>query len=152
MRSRLRQNIFSLFTLKGAEYVISFITLPYLLRVLGPEKYGAMAFAQVLVNYGVLLVDYGFNLTAPRDIARAEGQDLPRQFSAIMGAKLVLLLPILLLGGALLTVFSEQVDVLLVLCFLPMLLGNVLFPIWYFQGIQQMKFITVFNLVARSIL
>ena len=151
MKKCLRQNIFSLFTLKGAEYVISFITLPYLLRVLGPEKYGAMAFAQVLVNYGVLLVDYGFNLTAPRDIARAEALELPRQFSAIMGAKLVLLLPILLLGGALLAVFSERVDVLLVLCFLPMLLGNVLFPIWYFQGIQQMKFITIFNLVARSV-
>ncbi len=151
MKNRLRQNIFSLFTLKGAEYVISFITLPYLLRALGPEKYGAMAFAQVLVNYGVLLVDYGFNLTAPRDIAKAEDEELPRQFSAIMGAKLVLLLPIILIGGALLAAFSDEVDVLLVLCFLPMLLGNVLFPIWYFQGIQQMKFITIFNLVARSV-
>ncbi len=151
MQNHLRENIFSLFTLKGAEYVISFITLPYLLRVLGPEKYGAMAFAQVLVNYGVLLVDYGFNLTAPRDIAKAEPQEIPRHFSAIMGAKLVLLLPILLIGMVLLKVFSTQLDALLVLCFLPMLIGSVLFPIWYFQGIQQMKYITILNLVARII-
>ena len=80
LKNKLAGNIISLFTLKGAEYIISFITLPYLLRVLGPEKYGAIAFVQVIINYGVLLVDYGFNLTAPRDIARVEASDRPRHF------------------------------------------------------------------------
>ena len=151
MKNRLKENIFSLFSLKGAEYVISFITLPYLLRILGPEKYGAMTFAQVLVNYGILIVGYGFSLTAPRDIATSDKKDVPRHFSAIIWAKLVLLLPILLLGALLLALFSTKLDVLLVLCFLPMLLGSVMFPIWYFQGIQQMKFITILNLVARTV-
>lgn len=149
--NKLAGNIISLFTLKGAEYIISFITLPYLLRVLGPEKYGAIAFVQVIINYGVLLVDYGFNLTAPRDIARVEASDRPRHFSAIMGAKIAILTIILLIGIVIFSTIQTTLDIYLLVCMLPMLIGNVMFPIWYFQGIQQMKFITVFNIMARIV-
>ena len=141
----------SLFTLKGAEYIISFITLPYLLRVLGPEKFGAIAFAQTIITYGNLLVDYGFNLTAPRDIAKCDKEDIPKNFAAFYGAKFVLLIPILLLGTLLMAVFRDYLDIILMLCVLPSLIGNVIFPVWYFQGIQEMRFITVFNLIARTI-
>lgn len=151
LKSKLLNNIISLFTLKGVEYIISFITLPYLLRVLGPEKYGAINFAQAMINYGILLVNYGFSLTAPRDIAKAGKDSLPRHFSAIMGAKLVLLLPVIFVGTLLVMLFRDSIDAYLLACMLPMLLGNVIFPVWYFQGIQQMKFITVFNLIARIV-
>ena len=151
LKNKLAGNIISLFTLKGAEYIISFITLPYLLRVLGPEKYGAIAFVQVIINYGVLLVDYGFNLTAPRDIARVKASDRPRNFSAIMGAKVAILTIILLIGIVIFSTIQTTLDIYLLVCMLPMLIGNVMFPIWYFQGIQQMKFITVFNIMARIV-
>lgn len=140
----------SLFTLKGAEYIISFITLPYLLRVLGPEKFGAIAFAQTIINYGNLFVDYGFNLTAPRDIAKCEKSDIPKNFAAFYGAKIVLLVPILVIGASLIFLFRDSLDLVLMLCVLPALIGNVIFPIWYFQGIQEMRFITIFNLIART--
>ena len=151
MNKKLIENMASLFTLKGAEYIISFITLPYLLRVLGPEKFGAIAFAQAIITYGNLLVDYGFNLTAPRDIARCDKKDIPKEFAAFYGAKLVLLLPILLFGTLLIALFREYLDILLMLCVLPSLIGNVIFPVWYFQGIQEMRFITIFNLIARTV-
>lgn len=151
LKNKLAGNIISLFTLKGAEYIISFITLPYLLRVLGPEKYGAIAFVQVIINYGVLLVDYGFNLTAPRDIARVEASDRPRHFSAVMGAKIAILSIMLLIGIVIFSAIQTTIDMYLLVCMLPMLIGNVIFPIWYFQGIQQMKFITVFNIMARIV-
>lgn len=140
----------SLFTLKGAEYIISFITLPYLLRVLGPEKFGAIAFAQTIINYGNLFVDYGFSLTAPRDIAKCEKSDIPKNFAAFYGAKIVLLVPILVIGASLIFLFRNSLDLVLMLCVLPALIGNVVFPIWYFQGIQEMRFITIFNLIART--
>lgn len=151
MNKKLLENMASLFTLKGAEYIISFITLPYLLRVLGPEKFGAIAFAQTIITYGNLLVDYGFNLTAPRDIAKCNKEDIPKNFVAFYGAKFVLLVPILLIGTLLMAIFRNYLDIILMLCVLPSLIGNVIFPVWYFQGIQEMRFITVFNLIARTI-
>ena len=148
MKKKLIENIISLFTLKGAEYIVQFITLPYLLRVLGPEKYGAIAFAQTFINYGMLVVDYGFNLTAPRDVAKSNENEIGQQFSAIYFAKIILLIVVLIIGS-ILFIFVNFDDWLLLLCLLPSLFGNVIFPVWFFQGIQQMRFITIFNLIAR---
>ncbi len=39
------------------------------MRVLGPEKFGLIAFAQAFVQYLMLLSDYGFNLTTTRKVA-----------------------------------------------------------------------------------
>lgn len=149
MKKKLIENIVSLFTLKGAEYIVQFITLPYLLRVLGPGLYGSIAFAQTIINYAMLVVDYGFNMTAPRDIAKANEDELGRHFVAIYCAKIILLVGSLIIGSV--AVLFFHIENLLLLCLLPSLFGNVLFPIWFFQGIQQMRFITIFNLIARSL-
>ena len=148
MKKKLIENVISLFTLKGAEYIVQFITLPYLLRVLGPDMYGAITFAQTIINYGVLIVDYGFNLTAPRDIAKSNERG--KQFSAIYFAKIILLIGVLFIGTILVFVIGTE-NVILLLCVLPILLGNVFFPVWFFQGIQKMRFITIFNLISRLV-
>ena len=70
--SVLRKNILSLFVLQGANYILPLVTIPYLVRVLGPANFGRIAFAQAFIQYFVMLTDYGFNLSATRDIARAE--------------------------------------------------------------------------------
>ena len=149
MQKKLVENIFSLFTLKGTEYAVQFVTLPYLLRVLGPDMYGAIAFAQTIINYGTLIVDYGFNLTAPRDVAKSDEKG--KQFSAIYFAKVILLIGVLLVG-TIVVFISGMENILLLLCVLPTLLGNVFFPVWFFQGIQQMRFITIFQFTPIKIL
>ncbi len=149
--NKLKENIISLFTLKGAEYIIQFITLPYLLRVLGPDGYGAIVFAQALINYGGLAVDYGFNMTAPRDIAKSSKDEIGKNFVAIFSAKCILLCGVLMLWIIIMAIPYLNFDKLLVMCVMPSLVGNVFFPIWFFQGIQKMRFITFFNIVARSV-
>lgn len=149
--NKVIKNIFSLLSLRGMEYIVAFVTLPYLLRVLGPEKYGAINFAQVVINYGVLVVDYGFNLTAPRDIAKATENNIAHHFMSIIISKLLLFIICLSAGVLLLVVFNNDLDYKLLACTIPIMLGNVIFPVWYFQGIQDMRFITIFNLMARII-
>lgn len=49
--------------------VVPLIMVPYLVRVLGPAGYGAVAFAQGFINYLMLFVGYGFDLSATRKIS-----------------------------------------------------------------------------------
>jgi PST family polysaccharide transporter len=55
--------------------------MPYLVRVLGPGKYGALALAQAVMEYLENLTDYGFNMTATRIISIE--RDNPRKIAEV---------------------------------------------------------------------
>lgn len=153
--SRLTQNVTALLTLKGADYILNFLMFPFMLRMIGPEKFGAIIFMQTVVQYFIIITDYGFNMTAPRDIARAEGNfEIGKIFTNVMSAKIMILSVICLLSGAVIFFLPTTVefDVLLFIAVMPLALGNVLFPAWFFQGIQEMKYITISSVIARSLL
>src|SRR3989338_2300532 len=65
----LIENFFSLSLLQGLNYIFPLITFPYLVRILGPAKFGLVIFAQSFIWYFVLLTDYGFNFTANRSVS-----------------------------------------------------------------------------------
>ena len=151
---KLLENILSLGTIKGLEYILAFITFPYLVRVLQVEQYGLIIFAQSVVQYFVLFTDYGFNLLGPREIAQHDSvEERGNVFSNVFFAKLFLLfLSTILFGiGLILLKIYCTVDYYLYCIFYLMVIGNVLFPVWFFQGIQQMRYITFVNIVANII-
>ena len=74
----------------GVYPVFSFL-VPYLLRTLGPANYGAIAFMQGIAAYYNLFIDFGFNLTAPRKLARSPVEGIPHIFSIFMWSKVLLL-------------------------------------------------------------
>jgi PST family polysaccharide transporter len=65
---RLLSNFFSLSVLQGLNYLFPLITMPYLTRVLGMDKYGLVSYAAVIISYFQMVTDYGFNLSATKDI------------------------------------------------------------------------------------
>ena len=155
MGTLLRENIFSLFVLQGANYVLPLITVPYLVRVLGPEHFGRIAFAQAFIQYFVVLTDYGFNLSATRAVAlvRDDPTKLSRLFSAVMIVKAALMtigFGVMLLIVWVVPGFAQDWP-LYILVYL-MVVGSVLFPVWLFQGLERMRHITVFTILARTLI
>jgi len=151
---RLFSNFVSLSLLQAANYLLPLITLPYLVRVLGPDKFGLIAFSQAFVQYFVIITDYGFNLSATREISihRDNKEKLSEIFSAVIVIKLGLFLISFLLISVIIFSFSKfRSDWVLYYISLSVILGQVLFPIWFFQGIERMKYITVLNIIAKLI-
>lgn len=151
-KKKFLASFFSLATLQCLNYILPLLTLPYLVRILGAEKFGILAFATAIIGYFIVLTDYGFNFTATREISlNSENiEKLNEIFSSVMIIKFILFVISLLLLTILIIFFEKfNTDPLLYYLTFGTVLGQVLFPIWFFQGIEQMKYITIINIVAK---
>lgn len=153
-KKRLVTNFLSLASVQGLNFILPLVTLPYLLQTVGPSKFGLISFAQAFIQYFILFTDYGFNLVATRDIslARDNKQRLSTIFSTVMLIRtLLLMVSFILLIILVLLVPKFQGDRVIYFITFGMVIGNVLFPIWFFQGIEQMKTISILNVISKGI-
>lgn len=140
--------------LQGVNFILPLVTLPYLVRVLGSEKFGIIMFAQSFAMFFNVLVDFGFNLSGTQEISvnRNNKSAMSEIFWSINAIKLGLLL----VSFALLFGLTEFVPKLMeyqmvFLLSFGVVVGQALFPIWYFQGIEKMRVVTFVNVGAKVI-
>lgn len=65
---RLLNNTIMMYLMTVAKLVIPLISLPYLTRVLSVDCYGSVSFVKSLMSYFQILMDFGFLLSATKDI------------------------------------------------------------------------------------
>lgn len=140
--------------LQIAGYVFPLISMPYLARVIGADGFGKIAFASAIVVWIQTISDWGFNLTATRDVAqnRNNKELVSRIISNVLWARSVLTLLsgiILLLVVLLVPYLRENADIIFVTFLL--VPGYILFPEWFFQAIEKMKYTTFFNLFLKLV-
>lgn len=153
-KKRVLSNILSLSVLQATNYIVPFIAIPYLIRVLGDEKFGLVMFAQVFIQYFMIIVDFGLEYTGTREISihRNDTKKLHEIFNSLMIIKCVLLLlSILILSLTILLFENFRAESLLYFLTFGMVFGQILFPVWLFQGLEKMKFIVLFNFISKSI-
>ena len=138
--------------LQIAGYVFPLITMPYLARVIGVDGFGKIAFASVVVVWFQTIADWGFNLSATRDVAqnKKNKEKVSEIFSNVLWARCFLTL----LSGLFLAIIVSIVPYLrenAAIIFVTFLLvpGHILFPDWFFQALEKMKYTTIFNLLIK---
>lgn len=150
----LIQNFSYLSALQVFNILIPLITYPYLIRVLGKETYGLVVFSQAIVAYLVILVSFGFNISATREVSihRENKEKLSEIVSSILIIKSLLFLLAFFILSILLFIIPQANEYkTLFLLSMWACLYDVIFPMWYFQGIERMKYITYITLISRLI-
>src|SRR5690606_31604094 len=149
----LASNLGYMMLLQVAGYLFPLITIPYLARVVGVDGFGKIAFAAAIVLWFQTISDWGFNYTATRDVA--QNRDNPAKvseiFSNVLWARILLMclsLLVLLVAIAFIPLLKENGTIVL-LTFL-LIPGHIMFPEWFFQAVEKMKFITVFSLLSKA--
>lgn len=153
-QKRISKNIISLFSLQGVNYILPLLTIPYLVRVLGLEYFGLLAFATAFTMYFIVLTDYGFNLSATNQIAinKENRVKINEIFVSVLTIKFTIaILGFFLMIGIVSLIPKYQNDLNVFIFTYGMVLGQALIPLWLFQGLETMKYMTYFNILAKFI-
>ena len=151
----LFKNFTSLSVLQISSYLFPLITLPYLVRVLGPEKYGLVNFAAAFAAYFTIITDYGFNLSATQEIAvnRDNSKHVSEIFSSVFTIKMLFfILSTLIFCTVVFLVPQFREHLLLFFVTFLSVLGTALFPLWFYQGIEKMNYILIITVSVRLII
>jgi len=148
------KNYFFLFVVQFSNYVLPFLVIPLLTRALGMEGYGKYAFYLGVANFLLVFIRFGFEFSATRQISI--NSDNIAKVGEIVGAviqiKMALLIITLVFYGVIIYYFKpdEQLSLLLLGGAL-LLMGQMLLPVWYFQGMQQMKYVTFYTVITKIV-
>lgn len=150
----LIENFFSLTVFQFLTMFLPLITLPYLIKVIGIEKYGIIIIANSLILYFTTLTEFSFGVSATRDIAthRNNKSMLNLIYSKVFLSQCLMLLFSLFTFLILIFIVPKFKGEFLVYIFAFLsLIGRTLTPDWFFQGIEKMKYITFCNALTRLV-
>lgn len=139
--------ILQLFTL-----LAPLITYPYLVRVLGQNLYGIVLTAQMLASYVSMVIDFGSNEVCAKHVSiyRDNKSKLSEILSAVLCTRFILwVASFFVYSVVVILVPSYREYALLFFISYFLSIQEFLFPQFFFQGIEQMKFTTYITIIIR---
>lgn len=152
-KKQLVKNFTWLTIIQSANYIVPLIVIPYIVRIVGVELFGKISYAQNIVSYFTLVINFGFDYLATREISINKGDkhEINRIFWSVIKQKVLLFvvsfLVLIIVGMQISRIWN---DFLLYFIIFGLNLGIMTFPTWFFQGIEDMSKMAIFNLVIKS--
>lgn len=147
-------NFFSLTFVELLNKLIPFLILPYMIKIIGIEKFGLLMFALAIVQYFKSITDYGFDLYSTREISKVSNNInlVSKIFFTTISIKIVISLILFIFFIVIIESFELfYKDRFIYYSTYFMIFGYVLLPLWVFQGMQQLKSLTYITFITRSI-
>lgn len=150
----LAKNTVMLYVMQISGYVFPLLTFPYLTRVLGAAKYGTVVFANSIMSYFTIFIEFGFLISGTNSCSLvADDKDkLGRITFGIIQAKCILsvLAATVLLAGCAFVQKMRQDFLFFMLSFVGIFL-TVFLPDFLFRGIEKMSVITYRVVASKAV-
>ena len=132
--------------------LLSLVIYPYVIRMTGKEAYGTYAYALAIAVYFQIIIDFGFHSPSAKAIVGAK-DDIKRRgeiLSAVLTAKTLLFVVCSIVFGIMVyfVPFMRENSLMTIICYVQVFVAS-LYPVWYFQGMKNMKRVTIINLLWR---
>ena len=141
VRKNFILNIFKL----SINLVFPLVTFPYISRILLPEEIGRVIYVQSITNYFLLFINLGIPLYGIREIAKVRNNKLEKSkvFLEIFFLNMITTIFGLIVYLCFYSLNIIKNDKEIFLIFSIVLLFNFLSVDWFFQGIEDYKYITI---------
>lgn len=116
--------------------------------------YGVVAFGLSMAQIACVITDFGFNLSATYKISQSRNDTVfvNKIIGGVIACKLILLIAVCIgLGTYIMLQTKYPGHQLFLGLMLLTVLGQTFQPIWFFQGIEQMVYITIYTVMSRII-
>ena len=146
------KNFTYLSILNGLNIVLPLLAIPYLTNVIGAAHYGVYAYILVLVQNINVVTQYGFQFSATKKISqnRDNHQFLEQYCSNILCARFLIATFCIVLVLSLSHWALDTSDrFFMFLTAIGMIYGDVFIPTWLFQGLEQMKYVTIVHASSK---
>ena len=131
------------------------ITYPYLIRVLGKELYGVVLTAQMLASYASLFIDFGSNYVCTKhvSICRDDKEKLSEILSNVLSVRFVIFVICFFVYLIIAVVVPTYRDYFwLFLLTYGFTTNELLFPQFFFQGLEKMKLISIISISTKLLM
>ncbi len=150
----ISENVLALYGVQVGRKLIPLISIPYLARVLGPAGWGTVAFIAAMAELLVICIEFGFNISATREVARH--RDNPGACAKVMGGVLGAQACLAAAGIVLAFVASRFLPVAverpeLLAAGLVYAVAQGFAPLWFFQGLEQMHLAAALELSGKVV-
>lgn len=134
--------------------VTPLLVVPYIVYVCGEENFGKTAVGMAIAFFLIVFIDFGSDIIGVREVSvnRDNPELLNKIFTTTYVVKGIILLLVLTVASIIFHSFpyfkSEKIMFTLGLS---VLIGQFLNPTWFLQGIENVKWITLLNIVSKCI-
>lgn len=152
IRNKSFQNFIFLAVIQSSNVLISIISMPLLIQNIGVDQFGLVNLALSVIILLNILVGFGYNLSAPREVAinNSDKEALSHLVSNVFSGKVLLavLATFLILVGAFGFNLFQEYQMILVFSVL-LLFSEATLPLWFFQGMEKMKLVSIANIFSK---
>ncbi|WJH20678.1 oligosaccharide flippase family protein [Edwardsiella ictaluri] len=153
--SSLLKNSISLLAMQGINYILPLVTLPYLTRILHVYPFGIYSATMSVGAYVILFINFGFDLSATRKIAKSKGDNYAISaifFNVILAKFLLFFLSFVIVFLLLYTIDSFGPIRPLFFLLIPQFIGCVFFPVWLYQGVERLYLISAITSATKLLI